>query len=137
MSISRSPPPDCPVIRVLLVDDEDAFRTSLAEMLAEDGHEVLAYSCPPDVPLVDVLSAVTVVITDYEMPGQDGLAFADAIHAHRSMLPVLMVSAYRTATIEAEAARRAWLSLLPKPLDYDDLHAFVHALVESSAPADL
>jgi DNA-binding NtrC family response regulator len=124
--MSTSPATPCHTVRVLLVDDEDGFRTSLAAMLGEDGHEVLAFHAPAEVPVATL--DVTVAITDYEMPGQDGFAFADSVRALHPTVPVVMVTSCRTETIETQVALRPFLSLLLKPIDYDDIHELVHAL---------
>ena len=111
--------------RILLVDDEGSFRESLAEMLRDDGHEVFAYAAPAAVPPPSDLDDVGLLVTDYEMPGKNGLALADEFHAHHPAVPVLLVTAYRSG-LEAEAARRPFLRLAQKPIGYDALHRLIH-----------
>jgi DNA-binding NtrC family response regulator len=112
---------------VLLVDDDDSFRSALAENLRDDGHEVLEYALPADVPSLDSLEAVRVLITDYEMPGSTGLAFADRFHAVHPQVPVLLVTAFPTPQVVAQSAARTFVHLLRKPLDYDDLRKVLPA----------
>src|SRR5690348_4212966 len=85
----------CRAIRVVLVEDEAAFRESLAEMLRDDGHEVLAYAEPASIPPFDSLGRVDLLLTDYDMPGKNGLVLADELHAHRPSVPVLLATAHR------------------------------------------
>ena len=111
--------------RILVVDDEGAFRESLAEMLRDDGHEVLDYSAPAEVPPLDRLSGIDVVVTDYEMPGKNGLAFADEFHAHRPGVPILLVTA-DASDLDVHMARRPFLRMMQKPIGYDALHRAIH-----------
>lgn len=117
-------PASCSAIRIVLVEDEPAFRESLAEMLRDDGHAVLAYAEPASIPPIDSLGRVDLLLTDYEMPGKNGLALADEFHARRPAVPVLLATAYR-ADVHA-AAQRPFLRLAQKPIAYDALHRLIH-----------
>lgn len=106
---------------VLLVDDDEIFRNALAENLREDGHPVLECAAPAEVPPLDTLDGVRVVITDYDMPKTTGLAFADTFHAVHPSVPILLVTALPAQRIHADASRRAFVRLLQKPIDYSEL----------------
>jgi DNA-binding NtrC family response regulator len=111
--------------RILLVDDEGPFRDSLAELLRDDGHVVLAYSGPAEVPPLGGLERVDLLVTDFDMPGKNGLVFADEFHAHRPGVPVLLVTAYH-ARLELDVARRPFVRMISKPIGYDALHRIIH-----------
>lgn len=106
---------------IVLIDDDDTFRTALAEALREDGYCVRDYGAPGEVPPLPELSDVAVVITDYEMPGETGLDFAKRFHALYPTVPVIMVTGYDGACVKNEATRMEFLSLCGKPVDYDEL----------------
>lgn len=114
--------------RILLVDDETPFRESLAEMLRDDGHQVVECSEPAEVPPLDALDEIDLLLTDYELPGKNGLAFADEFHAHHPGTPVLLVTAYPSG-LDAEVARRPFLRMILKPIGYDALHRMIHECV--------
>lgn len=129
MSTFPSKAHSCDELRVLLVDDEDAFRTNLADILREDGHDVCTYRSPAEVPALSDLARVGVVITDFDMPGGDGFSFADRVHAAWPHIPVVIVTAHPSGTVEAAAAlRRDFLSLLSKSVPYERIHEVVHTL---------
>lgn len=82
--------------RIILADDDDAFRSALALVLTERGHEVReagdgrealeqALSDPPDL-----------LITDLRMPGLNGVALARRVRA-RWTIPILVISAQARA----------------------------------------
>jgi DNA-binding NtrC family response regulator len=124
-STSRPDRP-CRDIRILLVDDDEAFRRGVAANLADDGHVVVERAEPHAVTAAATTVEADVAILDYEMPGMNGIAFADVLHAVRPALPILLVTAYWTADVETQIAARDFLRLCRKPLDYDTLHALVH-----------
>jgi DNA-binding NtrC family response regulator len=120
--------PPCNAITVVVVDDDEPFRSGVAANLEDDGHVVLQYEDPRAVPPTS-LAAAHLVITDYQMADVDGITFADTVHKQRPDLHVVLVTAYWTVDMEAEiAARRAFLRLCRKSLDYDELHDLVHRL---------
>jgi DNA-binding NtrC family response regulator len=120
----------CTRVKILLFEDDQAFRTALAENLREDGHEVAAYAGPACAPPASSLTDARVVITDQAMaPGDlSGLEFADAFHAVHPAVPVVLVTACATAELDAEVSARPFVHLRRKPIAYDELHALVHHL---------
>lgn len=83
-------------LRALVVDDEPLARDELAFLLGEAGGvEVVgqAESAARALALADELSP-DVVFVDLRMPGPDGLALAEAMHARWPELPVVVVSAH-------------------------------------------
>ncbi len=120
-------PPSCNAITVVVVDDDDSFRSGVAANLEDDGHVVHQYEDPRDVP-ADDLDAAHLVVSDYQMADVDGITFADGVHARRPELKVVLVTAYWTVDMEIEVAARPFLRLCRKPVDYDELHQLVHEL---------
>lgn len=102
---------------LLLIDDDEGFRSGLAANLREDGYELCEYESGLAVPF-DRISDVRVVLTDYLMDAEDGLAFAKRFHAAFPFVPIIVMTAYATAHLENEVAAHDHLTLLTKPLDY-------------------
>jgi DNA-binding NtrC family response regulator len=109
---------------VVLLDDNGDFRSALAANLADDGFAVREYGKPADVPLGS-LPAPQVLILDYQMPGENGLAFADRFHAAHPGVPVVMITAYWSDYLDAQVTARDFLTLRRKPIDYDQLLALL------------
>ena len=106
---------------VILLDDDDDFRTALAENFREDGYAVRQFSRPRDVPLLTSLERVSMLIVDYQMEGEDGLTFSDRFHRTHPTVPVVMVTAYSSHHLDAEVAARPFMSLRRKPVQYEEL----------------
>jgi DNA-binding NtrC family response regulator len=120
--------PPCNAITVVVVDDDASFRTGVAANLEDDGHVVLAYEDPREIP-PSSLDAADLVVTDYQMVDVDGISFADTLHARRPDVHVVLTTAYWTVEMESEvAARRSFVRLCRKPVDYEELHLLVHEL---------
>jgi DNA-binding NtrC family response regulator len=103
---------------LLVIDDDERFRNALVANLREDGFDVLEYASGVGLPLDQRLSGVRLVLTDYLMDKEDGLAFAKRFHAAFPSVPVIIITAYATAHLEKEVAAHDYLTLLVKPLDY-------------------
>jgi two-component system C4-dicarboxylate transport response regulator DctD len=111
---------------VLLLDDDDGFRNALAESLRDDGYDVAEYTTAYEVPPLTALGEVRAVVTDYDMPGTNGLIFADRFHAMYPNVPIIMVTSACTKNLEAQAAARNFVSLLRKPIEYGQLYHLLH-----------
>ena len=126
-SISNSPVADRPHKQtIVLLDDDESFRSALAENLRDDGYHVVEYATAHEVPPLTALGEVGVVVTDYDMPGTNGLTFADTFHAVYPSVPIIIVTGVCTKNLEAQAAARGFVCLLHKPVEYDQLHHLLH-----------
>ena len=117
----------CVRLPIVLVDDEPTFRLSLAEALRDDGHVVLDYPSANDVPPLHALPADAVLLTDFEMPGTNGLDLADAFRRAHLRGRAILMSAYNVPVVDGSVAARPWLRFASKPIDYDALHELIHA----------
>jgi two-component system cell cycle sensor histidine kinase/response regulator CckA len=83
--------------RLLLVDDEQTVRRVTARALARRGWQVLeAESAEAALALLDAAPgiALTALVSDVVMPGQDGAALVEAVRARYPGLPAILVSGY-------------------------------------------
>jgi PAS domain S-box-containing protein len=105
--------------RVLFVDDEDMVREALSAGLEEAGFDVLmASSGAVALAFLDANEPVDVLVTDYAMPGMDGLALIRQARERRPGLACLILTGYvdsvgNAATDDGLASA---LSVLRKPI---------------------
>jgi DNA-binding NtrC family response regulator len=109
---------------IVVVEDDEDVRPALAEVLRDDGHRVQEFANPAQVPL-HRLGDVDLVVTDYRMPEQDGLQFADAFHALYPRVPVIMITGDPSLAIDAAVSRRPHMRLGRKPLGCADVRAMI------------
>ena len=102
--------------KILIVDDEKPLRDMLAKWFgrsydcrtAPDAEQALkALADTPDLALV---------ITDFKMPGKDGLALAREAKAARPDLPVIILTAHADVNLVIEAMRNGVDDFFQKPL---------------------
>ncbi len=111
---------------VLVVDDDAVYRAALAEFIRDDGFDVREYANPLDIPDLSAFGTdLVLVVTDYRMPGEHGLAFADRCHALRPEVPIVLVTSDGATEVLTEAARRPFLRICAKPVADADLTALL------------
>jgi len=120
--------------RVLLVHDNDLFRTALAESLREDGHVVLEYAAPLRLPPLPSLPQVQVVITDCEPLDPVGTAFLRAFHATHPATPIVLVTSWPPHDLLIPGVAPSCLRLLVKPVRYEDVCAMLRSLAATDPP---
>lgn len=114
---------------ILIVDDEALVRFSTAAMLSDSGYQVVeAASAADALSLVEGGLDVTAVVTDYAMPGMNGVELARALRVTRPTMPILMITGFASLTdVEADGLPR-----LAKPFRETELNASVAALLENA-----
>jgi PAS domain S-box-containing protein len=119
---------------VLVVDDEDAVRALVAEVLAELGCAVVeAQDGATGLNALRRVGAVDLLVTDVGLPGgMNGWQVADAARRLRPGLPVLFITGYAETAVIGDAALEPGTSLLIKPFDMDDLGGRVRDMLASA-----
>jgi DNA-binding NtrC family response regulator len=120
--------------RVLLVHDNDLFRTALAESLRDDGHIVLEYAAPLHLPPLPSLPQVHVVITDCEPLDPVGTAFLRAFHTQQPDTPIVLVTSWPPHDLSISGVAPTCLRLLVKPVRYEDVYAMLRTLAATQPP---
>jgi two-component system, response regulator PdtaR len=113
---------DSPVRRtVVIAEDETLIRMDLAEMLAEEGYDVVgqAGDGAKAIELAEELKP-DLVILDVKMPVLDGIAAAEAI-AGKRIAPVVMLTAFSQRDLVERARDAGAMSYLVKPFTQSDL----------------
>ena len=120
------------VARALVVDNEPRGRRILARELARSDFQVDA-SADPFESLERLRgSEYDVVVTDFEMPGMDGLELLERIREF-SRVPVIVISAYGTIPLCERAILLGAHRFLRLDEDIDDLGGIAKSLIEAPA----
>jgi DNA-binding NtrC family response regulator len=116
--------------RIILVDGDKASRSALAADLREDGHVVVEFATSAELRSPEQFAQAAIVITDYEMPTENGLHFAKRLNAVSPALPVVIVTNDPQRQLEREVNATGFISLCRKPLDYPNFHELVDRIIE-------
>jgi two-component system response regulator HydG len=122
--------------RILLVDDDKAFRESTGTLLREEGHTVVEAAEGGDA--VDLLGAgeFDLILLDLRMPGVDGIALVEVLRRWGEGIPILMISGYGTIETAVQALHTGADDFLTKPVEPDVLTAKVADLLERRPTVD-
>ncbi|MFY9551516.1 MAG: sigma-54 dependent transcriptional regulator, partial [Thermoanaerobaculia bacterium] len=120
--------------RILIVEDKDSLRTMLEEMLKAEGLGVVCASTGSQgVERLRGGERFDLVLTDWRLPGADGLAVLDAAIALDPTLPVLVMTAYGSIETAVEAMKHGAEDFITKPVDPDLLRLLVKRAIERRA----
>jgi PAS domain S-box-containing protein len=119
---------------ILLVDDEELVRSGTADMLRDIGYEVIeAASATEAMRVLRSGTAIDLLVTDYLMPGMNGVDLAQLAQPIAPELPVLLITGYSTIADGPGAT----LPRLAKPFRQADLAARVAALLSPEQSAEV
>jgi len=121
MTAHTTDPDEAPRQRVLIAEDEALIRLDLAEMLREEGYQVVgeAGDGQEAVELAESLRP-DLVIMDVKMPRRDGIDAAAEIAAKR-IAPVVLLTAFSQRDLVEKARDAGAMAYLVKPFSISDL----------------
>ena len=116
--------------RILIVDDQEMMRDSLAATLAREGHEIVAAHDGPIA--ITRLSATKfdLMITDLKMPKMTGIELLQEAKRLRPEMPVVLMTAFATVNTAVEAMKLGAYDYIQKPFDGDEIKLLVERTLE-------
>ena len=128
--------PDTARRRVVIAEDEALIRMDLAEMLGEQGYDVVgqAGDGARAVALAEELRP-DLVILDVKMPVLDGIAAAERIASQR-IAPVVILTAFSQRELVERARDAGAMAYLVKPFSASDLVPAIEMAVSRFAELD-
>ncbi|NLI18706.1 MAG: response regulator transcription factor [Actinomycetales bacterium] len=115
------------MVKVLLVEDEAAYRDPLAFKLRRDGFDVVAAATGTEaMALLD--DSVDIVLLDLMLPGMSGTEVCRAIRT-RSRVPIIMVTAKDSEVDKVVGLEIGADDYVTKPYSYRELVARVNAVL--------
>ena len=114
-------PTGTPPRRVVIAEDEALIRLDLAEMLREEGYQVVGEAGDGQ-EAVDLAESLRpdLVIMDVKMPRRDGIDAAAEIAAKR-IAPVVLLTAFSQRDLVEKARDAGAMAYLVKPFSISDL----------------
>ncbi|MFN4242026.1 MAG: sigma-54-dependent transcriptional regulator [Tepidisphaerales bacterium] len=116
--------------RILICDDQELMRDSLAGLLAKEGHDVTAVG--DGAAAVSRLEAgkFDLLLTDLRMPKMTGIELLTQVKRVRPEMPVVLMTAYASVQTAVEAMRLGAYDYIQKPFDGDELKLLVERTLE-------
>jgi CheY-like chemotaxis protein len=121
---------------ILLVDDSDPVRETLADLLEVEGFQtVQAASAAEAMTRLRQGPAVDVLVTDLSMPGEDGISLIQQARQFQPDLPAILLTGYADETTSIATIPGGNCHVLRKPVEGDRLIKQITALMQRPRPA--
>ena len=120
-------------IKLLLVDDEDRFRTTLSKRLAEKG--VTADTAASGIAALKLLKdkPVDVIVLDIKMPEMDGIETLRQVKRMDPQIEVILLTGHANIESAVEGMRLGAYDYLMKPCDLEQLLEKIIAAYQARA----
>ncbi len=114
---------------VLLVEDEDAVRTMIADFLRSSGYRVVAASSGEEALAIaaEHRDELRLLVTDVVLTGMSGIELCRTLHEHDPLLRTVFLSGYTRELASIDDFAGSTTTFLAKPFTLHDLLARVSA----------
>ena len=107
-------------IKVLMVDDEEQFRSTTEKILQRKGFETVLAASGEEA-ISKLKEQPDVVILDIKMPGMDGIETLREIKKQFPLVEVIMLTGHGSTETAVEGMKLGAFDYLMKPADFSDL----------------
>lgn len=118
---------------ILVVDDEPGVRLVVSALLRQAGYDCLTAEDAKQGLRVVREQPIDAVLTDLQMPGEDGFWLIQQLRSEAPFLPVIVLSAHATVDNAVRAMHKGAFDFLPKPVDQEALKQCIAKAVPVSA----
>jgi two-component system response regulator HydG len=119
--------------RILVVEDNQTMREGMAQVLAKMGHQVLEAEDGEKAVELALHQPCDLVITDYKLPGLDGLEVLRRIKQQAAGSEVVVITAYGTIGLAVEAMQQGAADFITKPFSHEELRVKVEKTLQRLA----
>lgn len=112
---------DAPVHRILLVDDDILLQKLLEEYLCAQNYQIDALLCGEEISNFFLYQKPDLILLDIMMPGKDGLHWLLWLKTHYPQIPVMLLSAKKSAQERLQGLELGAEDYLTKPFHPKEL----------------
>ena len=106
-------------MKLMLIDDDNSIMESIQSIMESLGHECEVYQNPCEALAAYGNAHFDVVVTDYKMPGMDGVEVLKRIRAIDSDAYVILLTGYPDLVDTISALNYGVYAFLSKPVRFD------------------
>jgi DNA-binding NtrC family response regulator len=117
-------------LRLLVVDDDAEMRELLAEVLSEEGYDVMGVRDGAEALIRLRADAFAAIILDKNMPGLGALDLLPGLRVICPDTPVIVITAFGTPDSYTEAVEKGAFAYLFKPFPMNDLVSTVGRAIQ-------
>ena len=116
--------------RILVVEDEQAAREALIDLLSEAGYEVHGAGDGEEAVTIAQEYSFNLVITDLKMPRSDGLQVLEEVKKIDPRTMVIVCTGYATVNTAVKAMKLGAYDYVTKPVKIEEMKLVVHRALE-------
>jgi DNA-binding NtrC family response regulator len=120
-------------VRILIVDDEQHVRNSLATWFREEGYDVSAAAGGKEALATLSREGSNILLVDIKMPGMDGLELQRKVRELAPDATVIIMTAYASVETAVQALKEGAYDYIVKPFDPEAVSRLVHKATERYA----
>ena len=120
-------------MKILLVDDDEWIRDSLSLFFEAEECNLLTFETAEEGMAVVKQQAYDIVISDYKLPGMDGLEFLRRVKEKQPNAFEILITAYANCEILKEAKMMGVQDIIPKPFASEDVETSLSRIIQNSA----
>jgi DNA-binding NtrC family response regulator len=110
---------------ILIVDDEPIVRESLRDWLKDAGYKVATAETGEEALVLVEKQDFSVILMDVRLPGKTGVTVLKEVKALKPGIKSIIITAYPSAEMIAEAKKLGVVDYLIKPIAPDDLEKLI------------
>ena len=112
---------------VLIVDDEPIVRESIRDWLQNAGYHVYTAESGEEALSLVEKQDFSVIVIDVRLPGKTGVKVLTEIKQQKPHIKSIVITAYPSAELAAEAMKLGAIDYLIKPVNPDDLEKLIQS----------
>jgi FixJ family two-component response regulator len=118
-----------PSLFVHIVDDDEAVRDSLGDLLRSMDYQVALYASASEFLDVALPDAPACLVLDIRLPGTSGLELQEYLRRVNIRLPVILMTGFGDIAMSVKGMKAGAVDFLTKPIRYQDLLDAVAAAI--------
>ncbi|MDZ7291642.1 MAG: sigma-54 dependent transcriptional regulator [candidate division KSB1 bacterium] len=117
-------------LHIFIIEDNATMREGLEQVVRRLGHQVETFAQAE--PALTALGSrrVDLMISDYRLPGMDGLALLEKVKSTRPQCEVIVITAYGSIDLAVQAMQKGAADFITKPFSPDELTVKLERLAE-------
>jgi DNA-binding NtrC family response regulator len=110
---------------ILIVDDEPIVRESIRDWLKDAGYEVYTAESGEEALALIEKQDFGIIVIDVRLPGKTGIKVLSEVKQQKPQIKSIVITAYPSAELAAEAMKLGAVDYLIKPVNPDDLEHLI------------
>ena len=117
-------------VRILVVDDEQHVRNSLATWFREEGYDVSVAASGKEALATLTREGTNILLVDIKMPGMDGLELQHKVRELAPDATIIIMTAYASVETAVQALKEGAYDYIVKPFDPEAVSRLVRKAAE-------